>query len=226
MICRLPLVAPPAGDPFATAFAWWVHNCRLSQWVPMHLLELNPDEGSIARVPLIGMSTAMPEADISHHGRQHDGILWHGTCFSHLPSILSSGTLLRCNIPTRGHYAVWAAESRARSLQYSPAVKLNGMAVQCTLMLRAKRIKNSHFKTTDKQFMIRECWHEVMYLYVCKHSGEPTYRGVHPLGAFLPKFVWSPSFSNWNQLPEPWNVVTNEGAASSSRASDIPEIPT
>ena len=191
----------------------------------MDLLELCPDEHSLARVPLIGMSAAHPEADISHHGRQYNGYLWHGTCFSNLPSILSCGTLLRCSVPTRGLHGIWAAEGRGRALQYSPPVTLNGIPVQCVLLLQAGRVKNSHFKTADKQVMLRECWHTVLYLYICKHAGDSTYnRANQSLGRFMPRFEWSPNYSNWEPLPQPW-IVTNAGVGAASSSAGIPEIP-
>jgi hypothetical protein len=224
---RLPLPCPHPhiGDPFAEAFATWVQRCRLSEYLRMDLLELCPDEHSLARVPLKGMLAASPGADTSHHGREYGCYLWHGTCFSHLPSILSCGTLLRCSTPTRGCHAIWAAEGRGRALHYSPPVTLNGIPVQCALLLQASRVKNSHFQTTDKQYMLRECWHTLLYIYICKHSGVSTYRATHSLDRFMPRFGWSPSYSNWGPLPQPWNVVTNTGGGGASLSESIPEIP-
>ena len=223
---RLPLPLQ-IGNPFKNAFAAWVERCNLSPWLQMHLWEPSRDDQRIARLPLIGMTAANPEADVSHHGRSYNGHLWHGTCFSQLASIVSAGTLLRCSVPTRNYYAIWAAQSRDRALQYSPPVLVGGIPVQCVLLLQASRVKGSHFKTADLQLTLRECWQTVLYVYIIKHRGESTFRYPHSFGRWLPKFDWNPSFSNWNPLPQQWQVVTNTGAAAdaASRVAGVPEIP-
>ena len=207
-------------------FARWVQMCGLSQWVQIDLWEPFPDSQSWGRLPLLGMTIPMPHLDSSHHGRDYSGLLFHGTCFSQLPSILSSGVLLRSAVPTRGFHAVWAAESNIRALEYSPPVMLNQQAIKCCLMIDARRVKASHFKTPDKQFMLREVWHGITHLYVCKVSGPHAYRGTHQFGRFFPRFQWEQGFANWDALPDEWRVNTNiGGAALANSAGSIPEIP-
>ena len=121
--------------------------------------------------------------------------------------------------------AVWAAESKSRALHYSPPVKLNQVAIQCCLMIDARKVKASHFKTPDKQLMLREVWHGITYLYVCKASGTGAYRGTHPFGRFLPRFHWEQGFANWDALPAQWQVNTNTGPAASASTEGVPEIP-
>ena len=70
-------------------------------------------------------------------------------------------------------------------------------------------VSKSHFKTSDKQLMLRERWRKVLYLYICKHGGEPTLRFPH--------------------LPQQWQVVVNTGAAaaaaSASGEAGMPALP-
>ena len=216
-------------DPaFVDALKLWVQRCRLSSWVPVDLLQHVPgNETCAVRIPLLGMKQALPELDISDHGREFDGVLFHGTSFSNLPSILSAGCLLRCSVPTKGYHAIWAAESIKRAMLYAPPVMLAGRQVQCILALKAGRVKASHFKSTDKQLMLRECWHQVDWLYICQHTGQQLYRSTHqPLGSMLPHFRWDNAFGNWNALPPPW-VVSNGDATTSAGITGniIPDIP-
>lgn len=221
----VPLAAPQLRCSVKDDFGRWVQMCNLSQWIQMELWEAHPDEQSWGRLPLLGMTPPMPHLDNSNHGRDYAGFLFHGTCFSQLPSILSAGILLRSAVPTRGFHAVWAAESKSRALHYSPPVKLNQVAIQCCLMIDARKVKASHFKTPDKQLMLREVWHGITYLYVCKASGTGAYRGTHPFGRFLPRFHWEQGFANWDALPAQWQVNTNTGPAASASTEGVPEIP-
>lgn len=228
------LVAVPASVPVAPQqmcsvrddFGRWVQMCNLSQWIQMDLWEPHPDVQSWGRLPLVGMTPPMPHLDSSNHGRDYAGFLYHGTCFSQLPCILSRGVLLRSAVPTRNYHAVWAAESISRALEYSPPVMLNQVAIKCCLMIDARRVKASHFKTADKQLMLREVWHGISYLYVCKVSSPGAYRGTHPFGLFLPRFQWEQGFANWDALPVQYQVNTNiRGAALANTQRLIPEIP-
>ena len=219
------LAAPQLRCSVRSDFGRWVQMCNLNQWIQMELWEAHPDEESWGRVPLLGMAPPMPDLDSSNHGRDYAGFLFHGTCFSQLPSILSTGVLLRSAVPTRGYHAIWAAESKKRALQYSPPVKLNQVTIQCCLMIDARKVKASHFKTPDKQLMLREVWHGLTYLYVCKASVPDTFRVAHPFGRFLPRFHWEQAFANWDALPAQWQVNTNTGSAALASTAGVPEIP-
>ena len=221
---------PPNNDGLVIdAFIVWLQCARLSAWLDYQNLQYAPSADCLAKVPLLGMKMASPDSDVSQHGRDYDGVLFHGTGFSHLPAILSAGSLLRSSVPTQGKHAVWAAESLSRALLYSPPVMLGGQAVQVIISLQAKRVKSSHFKSRDKQLMLRECWQEAQFVMICLYKGQQLYRSaVPPLDAFLPAFSWDPAFCNWNALPAPW-VVSNEhtiaSSSSSSAGNVIPDIP-
>lgn len=203
--------------------AEWVDCCNLRAFIHVETAQNSPSEECICRIPLHGVF-ANANLDVSTHGRSFDGFLYHGTSWSHLPAIVSAGCLLRCSVPTRGFHAIWAAEALDRALMYSPPALLGGRAIQCVVGLKAFRIKASHFRSTDKQFMLRECWHELHWLYICDYKQQGLYRShVLPLAETLPGFVWDPSYSNWEPLPPPW-VVTN-GDATTSVVSGVPEIP-
>jgi hypothetical protein len=191
----------------------------------MELWEAHPDQQTWGRLPLLDMTPPMPHMGSSNHGHDCERALYHGTCFSQLPSILSTGVLLRSAVSTRGHYAVWAAESKTRALYYSPPVKLNQVEIQCILMLDVRRAKRSHFSTPDKQLKLREAWRGISYLYVCKASRHRAFRVAKPLGMFRPKFHWEPGFSHWNALPTEWQVNANTGSPALALTHDIPDIP-
>jgi hypothetical protein len=86
----------------------------------MEFWEANPDENTWGRIPLLGMTDPTPHLDNSTHGREYEGFMYHGTCFSQLPNILSTGVVLRSAVPTRGSHAVWAAEEIKRHLNTAP----------------------------------------------------------------------------------------------------------
>jgi hypothetical protein len=111
-------------------FGRWVQMCGLNRWIQMELWDANPDEHTWGRIPLLGMTDPIPHLDSSTHGREYEGLMHHGTCLSQLPNILSTGVVLRSAVPTRGLYAVWAAEEIKRALDYSPPVKLNQVEIQ------------------------------------------------------------------------------------------------
>ena len=217
--------------PVRAAFGNWVEKCGLSQFLKMELWQSNPDPLCWGRIPL-RLNQANQELDCSNHGHLVELPLYHGTCFSCLPSILSAGCLLRCSTPTRGRYAIWTAKARWRAVTYAPSVILAPELpdpVQCILKIHCKRVAKSHFKTGDKQPMTREVWHQLSWLEIIKSDGQPTFRGTHAFGRMLPQFRWSPSFANWQRLPEPWIAETNNGAAasnSSRTAGTFPPIPT
>ena len=176
-------------------FGRWVQMCGLNQWIQMELWEAHPDQQTWGRLPLLDMTPPMSHMDNSNHGQDCERVLYHGTCFSQLPSILSTGVLLRSAVPTRGFNAVWAAESKTRALYYSPPVKLNQVEIQCILMLDVRKAKASHFKTPDKQLTLREARHGISYIYVCKASRRGAFKAPWnvptqvPLGAWLFQLV-------------------------------------
>jgi hypothetical protein len=159
---------------FMAAFENWVVSCNLHQWININLNQLCA-EGCILKVPLVGLP-ASPELDVSLHGRQYSGLVFHGTSFSYLPSICSAGCLLRCSIPTRGKHAIWVGESFSRALLYASPVELGGKQVQCVVGIQAKRIKGSHFRSHDKQLILRECWGQLQWLMVKEYNGEQLYK--------------------------------------------------
>ena len=213
------------------AFGNWVEKCGLSQFLKMELWQSNPDPLCWGRIPL-HLNQANPELDCSNAGSLVDLPLYHGTCFSCLPSILSAGCLLRCSKPIQKWHAIWTAEARWRAQTYAPPVILAPELpdpVQCIIRIQCKRVSRSHFKTRDKQLITREVWHQLSWLEIIKSDGQPAFRRTHAFGRMLPQFRWSPSFANWHQLPEPWIVGTNNGAAaasSSTTARGFPPIPT
>ncbi len=181
-------------------------------------------EGCILKVPIVGKQ-ADPRLDVSHHGRSYNGKLFHGTSFSFLPAILSTGCLLRCSVPTRGKYAIWSGEAAFRALMYAPPVALGGKQIQCVLGVQAFRVKSSHFTSTDKQLMLRECWAQLECLMVFEYRGQQLYKKrVHPLSNFLPPFAWSPDYSNWEALPAPW-VVANSTFNPVDEREGVPPMP-
>ena len=222
-----PVAAPHVRCSVRDDFGRWVQMCGLNQWIQMELWEAHPDQQTWGRIPLLGMTPPMPQLDNSTHGEDCDRTLYHGTCFSQLPNILSAGVLLRSAVSTRGRHAVWAAESKTKALEYSPPVKLNQVAIQCILMLDVRKAKASHFKKTpdNQQFMLREAWRGISYIYVCKASRTCPLRLAKPLGMFRPKFHWEPGFSHWNALPAQWQVNANTGCPALALTQDIPDIP-
>lgn len=208
---------------FMAAFQDWVVSCRLRQWINLNLNQ-QCEEGCVVKVPLCGIH-ATPELDVSLHGRQYSGLVFHGNSFSYLPSICSAGCLLRCSIPTRGKHSIWVGESFSRALLYASPMDIGGKQVQCVVGVQAKRIKGSHFKSHDKQLILRGCWGQLEWLMVKEYKGDQLYkRRADPLSGFLPKFTWMPSYSNWDPLPPPW-VVTNSISNPSSVATGVPPIP-
>ena len=208
------------------AFGRWVQMCGLNRWIQMEFWDANPDEHTWGRVPLLGMTDPMPHLDNSTHGREYEGFMCHGTCFSQLPNILSTGVVLRSAVPTRGSHAVWAAEEIKRALEYSPPAKLNHeVAIRCALMLDVRRAKSSHFQTSHKIFMLREAWHGIAFLCVCKDSQQGCFRSARPFGMLLPKFQWEQGFSNWAALPAEWRVNVIPSSAASASRQEIPDIP-
>lgn len=219
--CRSP-VNLEAG--FLAAFENWVATCRMNTHINVRLHQPCDMEGCILKVPLFGRSAA-PSLDVSSHGRPYNGMLFHGTSFSYLPSICSAGCLLRCSIATRGKHAIWTGEAFSRALMYAPPVVLGGKQVQCILGVHAFRTKGSHFKSHDKQLMIRECWHQLQWLFVFAYNGQQLYKiHVAPLSDILPAFEWMPNYSNWEPLPPPW-VVTNSNSNPVVAESGVPAIP-
>jgi len=181
-------------------------------------------ERCILKLPLFGRPAA-PPLDVSHHGRPYTGVLYHGTSFSYLPAICSAACLLRCSIPTRGRYAIWTGEAVSRALMYAPPVVLGGKHVQCVMAVNALRVKGSHFKSHDKQLIIRECWHQLQWLLVFEYQGQELYKKhVSPLSDFLPAFEWMPNYSNWDPLPHPW-VVENSHSNPVVAQAGVPAIP-
>ena len=220
-----PVAAPHVRCSVRDDFGRWVQMCGLNQWIQMELWEADPDEQTWGRLPLLDMTPPMSHMDNSNHGHDCETVLYHGTCFSQLPSILSTGVLLRSAATTRGFNAVWAAESKTRALYYSPPVKLNQVAIQCILTLDARKAKASHFKTPDKQFMLREAWRGISYIYVCKASRTGPLRLAKPFGNFLPKFHWEHGFSHWEALPAEWQVITDHEYATLALTQEIPDVP-
>lgn len=175
-------------------------------------------------MPIVGRQ-ADPNLDVSYHGRPYNGMLFHGTSFSFLPAILSAGCLLRCSVPTRGKYAIWTGEAAFRALMYAPPVALGGKHIQCVLCVQARRVKGSHFISTDKQLMLRECWHQLQWLMVFEYRGQQLYKKlVHPMSSFLPPFVWNHNYSKWEPLPAPW-VVANSTFNPVAQGEGVPPIP-
>ena len=223
----IPAAAPQVRCSVRDDFGRWVQMCGLDQWIQLELWEAHPDQQTWGRIPLLGMTPPMPQLDNSTHGEDCDRTLYHGTCFSQLPNILSAGVLLRSAVSTRGRHAVWAAESKTKALEYSPPVKLNQVAIQCILMLDVRKAKASHFKKTpdNQQFMLREAWRGISYIYVCKASRTCPLRLAKPLGMFRPKFHWEPGFSHWNALPAQWQVNTDTHYNTLAVTQEIPDIP-
>ena len=165
------------------------------------------------RIPIEGMLRAAPELDTSDHGRPYEGILYHGTSWSHLAAILTSGCILRSSVPTKHKFAIWAGEELYRARMYSPPLEFGNMQLQCISQILAQRVKASHFTSDDKQLMLRECWHQVEYLHICEHTGSSSslYRSTQvPRSERKPRFVWHAAFSNWDALPQPWVVFNND----------------
>jgi len=221
----IPAAAPQVRCSVRDDFGRWVQMCGLDQWIQLELWEAHADQQTWGRIPLLGMTPPMPQLDNSTHGEDCERTLYHGTCFSQLPNILSAGVLLRSAVSTRGRHAVWAAESKTRALEYSPPVKLNQVAIQCILTLDARKAKASHFKTPDKRVMLQEAWHGISYIYVCKASRTCPLRLAKPLGMLRPKFHWEPGFSHWNALPAPWQVNTDTQYNTLALTQEIPDIP-
>lgn len=219
--CRQPVNLEAT---FLAALDNWVATCRLNTHINVRLHQPSDLEGCMFKLPLWGKSAA-PDLDASTHGRPYDGMLYHGTSFSHLPSICSAACLLRCAIPTRGKCAIWTGESPSRALMYAPPVMLGGKKIQCVVAVHALRVKGSHFKSHDKQLIVRECWHQLQWLMLFEYQGQELYRKhVGPLSNFLPAFEWVPSYSNWDPLPPPW-VVANNDSTNGVVEAGVPAIP-
>ena len=73
--------------------------------------------------------------------------------------------------------------------------------------------------------MLREAWHGISYIYVCKASRTCPLRLAKPLGMFRPKFHWEPGFSHWNALPAQWQVNTDTHYNTLAVTQEIPDIP-
>jgi hypothetical protein len=145
------------------AFDAWVKETGLSRWIDVRLSCNSSLPGCFLKIPLEG-NPAAPQLDVSGHGRPYQGLLYHGTSFSYLPSICSSGTLLRCSVPTRNKRAIWSGELRSRALMYAAPARLDGKLIQCVIGIEAQRVKSSHFKSRDQQLILRECWGQVKWL--------------------------------------------------------------
>lgn len=182
-------------------------------------------EACLLKLPLAGIPAA-PGLDTSMHGRSYAGLLYHGTSFSYLPAICSAGCLLRCSIPTRGKHAIWTGEAPSRALMYAPPVRVGGKEVQCILCVDAMRVKGSHFKSSDKQLILRECWAQLKWLLLFEYKGQQLYKTtVDSLARPLPQFVWSPSYANWDPLPEPWVVANSSSRPANNNSGVVPSLP-
>jgi hypothetical protein len=92
-------------------------------------------------------------------------------------------------------------------------------------MLDVRRAKSSHFQTSHKIFMLREAWHGIAFLCVCKDLQQGCFRSARPFGMLLPKFQWEQGFSNWAALPAQWRVNVIPSSAASASRQEIPDIP-
>ena len=212
--------AHPHGGSFHSmmrALRSWVDYEGLQLYINVESAEMRightPGGKLHLRVPIEGMLRAAPELDTSDHGRPYEGILFHGTSWSHLAAILTSGCILRSSVSTRGKFAIWAGEELYRARMYSPPLEFGNIQLQCILQILAQRVKASHFTSNDKQLMLRECWHQVEYLHICEHTGSSSslYRSTQaPRSERKPRFVWQAAFSNWDALPQPWVVFNND----------------
>jgi len=107
-----------------------------------------------------------------------------------------------------------------------PQVRIGGRPVVCIFGTVASRVKSSHFRSSDAQLMLRECWHEITHLFIMDFQpGQHLYRSRVPrLSPQLPRFRWSSEFENWDALPQPWVVVNSDSIAAESRhgIQDLP----